>query len=116
MVIRYEAWIVRNYNLNEIERRNIKGIFRNKTTGKIIKGDNFSAVVVSDSAEETYRAAIKYYNETRHTPEDAEREYVFAYWENDKNSRVEFIVEALTNEKNITVEFLANLLKDEKHE
>ena len=68
-------------------RRDIEGVFKNSKTGKIIKGDNFSCIVVDNSAEKSYRMAIKYYNDTRHEG-DAKRIFVSAKWKARKLERL----------------------------
>jgi hypothetical protein len=66
------------------KRRLIKGVFRNKKSGAIIKGDNFSAILVGsgNDAEQVYKAYISWYNYTRDKG-DAEREFVSAKWDEE---------------------------------
>lgn len=65
------------------EKKKIKGVFKNKKTGEIVKGDNFLAVVCGKrTAEETYKAYLDWYNYTREDKEkEAEREFVSAEWD-----------------------------------
>lgn len=66
-------------------RRMIKGVFKEKNTGKIIKGDNFSCIVFGHGkAEECYKGALAYFNYTR-TGDEPEREFVSAKWEEGSN-------------------------------
>lgn len=68
-----------------MKKKNIKGVFKNKKTGKIVKGDDFLAVVCGKgTAEETYKAYLSWYNYTREDYEkEAEREFVSAEWSKD---------------------------------
>ena len=71
------------------EKRNIKGVFRNKKTRQIVKGDNFLAVVCGKGTpEETYKAYIDWYNYTREDyKKEAERELVSAEWDKEAEAR-----------------------------
>jgi hypothetical protein len=63
-------------------KKKIKGTFRNKRTNNIISGDNFEAVVIGHgTAEESYRAYIAWYNHTRNSDKESEREFVSAEWD-----------------------------------
>lgn len=61
-------------------RRPVKGVFKEKRTGKIVTGDDFDCIVFGkESAEECYKAAIGYFNHTLQ-PGESEREFVSAEW------------------------------------
>lgn len=77
--IEYEKFV--NYILKEYTqgRRDLIGCFKRKGSDKIITGDNFSALNVSDNAEKSYKAALKYFNHTRNEFEK-ERVFVSAEW------------------------------------
>ena len=65
------------------KKRRIKGTFRDVGTDKIIKGDNFEAVVVGNStAEETYKTYLRWNNHIKEEFEQ-DREYVHAEWDKD---------------------------------
>lgn len=77
----YEQFVKHNKGLNVRDnRRKIKGVFKNKKTGAVIKGDNFDAIDINGDAEKAYKIAIEYYNHTRQSDSEAEREFVSAEW------------------------------------
>ena len=76
----YEQFVRHNLGLQDGDRRDIEGVFKNSKTKKIIKGDNFSCISINGNAEKSYRAALKYYNHTRYDESDAERIFVSAKW------------------------------------
>jgi len=81
-IMPYEKFVV--YVLSRLThgRRNIRGVFKEKGSKKIIKGDNFSCIVTGKgTADESYKDAIAYFN---HTKIDKEKERVFVSAEWDK--------------------------------
>lgn len=73
-------------------RKRIKGVFREVDTGKIVKGDNFVCIVTGkNSAEESYKDAIKYFNHTRQKKE-RKREYVSVEWESENLKEDEVVL------------------------
>lgn len=62
------------------ETKFIKGVFRELPKGNIVEGDNFVAHLVGrGSAEETYKAYLKWFNHTRQEGEWV-RKFVSAKW------------------------------------
>jgi hypothetical protein len=78
----YEKFVQSVLNLVTHGRRKIKGVFREIPSGKIVKGDNFNCIVVGD-AEQSYKAAIKYFNHLREDDE-LERVFVSAEWDSEE--------------------------------
>ena len=80
-LISYEKYI-QSYIRQPIQgRRNIIGVFKQKKSGKIIKGDNFSCIMFGKcNAKDCYKRAVEYFNYTRQNNED-ERIFVSAKWD-----------------------------------
>lgn len=70
---------VESRNINYCEDKiKINGVFKDKETGKITKGDNFLACKLGNlSIEEIYKVYLDWFNYTR-MPYEKEREFVSA--------------------------------------
>lgn len=84
-LISYEKFVQSRLGKHTHGRKNIKGVYRDIDTGEIRKGDNFSCIVVgrTRSAEESYKAALAYFNYTIQRSDESEREFVSAEWDED---------------------------------
>lgn len=82
MRLSYRNFALYHRNIFPFKRRDIIGVFKEKGTGNIVEGDNFSCIVVDDNAEKSYKLALEYFNYTR-SKHEKEREFVSARWESE---------------------------------
>jgi len=67
------------------KKRPIKGVFKDKKTGQIIRGDDFMAEPVGmGSSEEAYRAYLKWWN-VYHYEYENERVFMSAKWDDEED-------------------------------
>lgn len=80
MLLPYEKFVQSKLGKHIDGRRPICGVFKDIDTGEVVTGDDFDCVVAGKgSAEESYKAAIAYFNYTIEG-EESKREFVSAEW------------------------------------